>query len=250
MRKLISVPNTDAPDANYPKGRVRDKDGGTPGTTYVEALHGDMIQFFQKLVVDSGVVENGNPDNETNGHQLIEALGFKVKEQVGVWTHIDLFNHPSVFVKQNDSTFGLGTDTNLFGAVGAGSYLDYIVNGKNVHIIFKLIDPTTTRYDEFPAGSIVVSGLPFTFYETYNQTGAVEAICSSQSGAVQGAQSLRTVPNVNKFAIGVNTPGGSGAAMNRTYVMATPPSKNYEVEPDETSNFRWNISGSATFRLK
>jgi hypothetical protein len=78
MRKLIDGTNVNAGDADYPKGRPRDKVGGTPGTIYNEVLHGDIIQFFQKLVIDGPIVENDTPDNVTNGYQLIDALVAKI----------------------------------------------------------------------------------------------------------------------------------------------------------------------------
>jgi len=73
-RLLTSATNVDAGSTDYPNGRVRDKDGATAGTTYNEVLHGDIIQFFQKLIIDSGIALNGLPDNVTNGYQLYEAL--------------------------------------------------------------------------------------------------------------------------------------------------------------------------------
>tara|TARA_R110002167_G_scaffold110087_4_gene280356 strand:+ start:17891 stop:18430 length:540 start_codon:yes stop_codon:yes gene_type:complete len=81
MRQLVNVPNVDAPDADFPKGRVRDKVGATIGTTYSEILHGDVIQFFQKLVIDAGISENNLPDNVTNGYQLLAALDAEILKQ-------------------------------------------------------------------------------------------------------------------------------------------------------------------------
>jgi hypothetical protein len=79
-RELVNVPNVDAPTADYPNGRVRDKVGATIGTTYTEALHGDIIQLFQKMLIDAGVTENNLPDNVTNGYQLLEALNAKIAD--------------------------------------------------------------------------------------------------------------------------------------------------------------------------
>lgn len=80
MRKLTDVANTDAPSSDFPKGRVRDKNGAIVGTTYSEVLHGDIIQLFQKLVIDSSLTENDLPDNVTNGYQLLTALNEKIKQ--------------------------------------------------------------------------------------------------------------------------------------------------------------------------
>jgi hypothetical protein len=77
-RDLLNVPNIEAATPDYPNGRVRDKAGATPGTTYSEILHGDIIQFFQKLMIDAGLSPDNNPDNVSNGYQFIEALIKKV----------------------------------------------------------------------------------------------------------------------------------------------------------------------------
>lgn len=78
MRKLTDGTNIDAATGDYPNGRTRDKVGVTPGTILNEVLTGDIQQFFQKLLIDSGLTENDLPDNITNGYQLIEALIAKI----------------------------------------------------------------------------------------------------------------------------------------------------------------------------
>lgn len=83
-RALLTVPNVDGVSADYPKGRVRDKAGAVAGTTYTEVLHGDIIQLMQKLLIDAGITENGNPDNVTNGYQFLDALVAKIKESTKV----------------------------------------------------------------------------------------------------------------------------------------------------------------------
>tara|TARA_R110002012_G_scaffold4881_1_gene22303 strand:+ start:695 stop:1210 length:516 start_codon:yes stop_codon:yes gene_type:complete len=79
MRQLVNVNNVDVPSSDYPKGRVRDKVGATLGTEYSEILHGDIIQFFQKLIIDASITENDLPDNVANGYQLLEALNARIK---------------------------------------------------------------------------------------------------------------------------------------------------------------------------
>jgi hypothetical protein len=78
MRKLADIPNTDAPSTNYPGGRIRNKNNSTVppiiGTPIVEELYGDMVQFFQRLLVMGSVTPNDLPDNVTNGYQTIQAL--------------------------------------------------------------------------------------------------------------------------------------------------------------------------------
>jgi len=74
MRKLIDSVNIDAPSADYPKGRVRNKNGAILGTEYREELLGDIFQFFQKIIIDAGITENDLPENFTNGYQMNDAL--------------------------------------------------------------------------------------------------------------------------------------------------------------------------------
>lgn len=88
MRQLLSVQNVDPVTADYPKGKTRDRDGSTPGTISGEPLFGDIIQFFQKLIIDGGIVENDTPENVSNGYQLIEALSEKIKSISTVQTSI------------------------------------------------------------------------------------------------------------------------------------------------------------------
>lgn len=83
MRKLLDGTNVDAATGDYPNGRTRDKDGATPGTILNEVLLGDIQQFFQKLLIDSGIAENDTPDNVSNGYQLLEALAAKIDELNG-----------------------------------------------------------------------------------------------------------------------------------------------------------------------
>lgn len=81
MRKLTNGTNIIAPDADYLKGRVKDE--STPGvsndgTVLNETIFGDIFEMIHKLVSAAGITENELPDNETNGHQIIEALEAKI----------------------------------------------------------------------------------------------------------------------------------------------------------------------------
>lgn len=89
MRALTAATNIDSPSGDYPNGRVRDLNGGA-GTLLNEVLMGDIIQFFQKLVIDAGISENNLPDNVSNGYQLLEALEDKFKPS---WNTITLVNN-------------------------------------------------------------------------------------------------------------------------------------------------------------
>lgn len=81
MRTLLSATNVDVVTGDFPKGRVRDKVGVTPGTLYEEKLVGDLYQLVQKLIIDAGITENGLPDNVSNGYQILVALNSKIRKR-------------------------------------------------------------------------------------------------------------------------------------------------------------------------
>ncbi len=73
-RELQLKTNVDAPDVDFPYGRIRDNLGMGDGTPYNELLYGDFHQFMSKMFAESGLTYNGDPDNETQGFQFFEAL--------------------------------------------------------------------------------------------------------------------------------------------------------------------------------
>jgi hypothetical protein len=75
MRKLSSTINVDNSDpSNYPDGRIKNNTGTGNGTPVNETVYGDIHQMIAKLMRLNAITENGLPDNETNGFQIIEAL--------------------------------------------------------------------------------------------------------------------------------------------------------------------------------
>lgn len=74
MIPLISKPNTEAPNSDYPFGNLRDKSVSLPGTPVNKLVYADIHQFFEKLMDYAGITPNGLPDNEYSGWQLMEAL--------------------------------------------------------------------------------------------------------------------------------------------------------------------------------
>lgn len=73
-RNILQLTNVDPADSDYPSGRVRNNPGDNSGTPVNEALLGDMVQFFQKIMVEAGITPNQLPDNEYSGWQLYEAF--------------------------------------------------------------------------------------------------------------------------------------------------------------------------------
>lgn len=89
MRPLSSKTNVDAPDSDYPYGKIRDNPGNNTGTPINEQVYGDFHQFFERLMDKqqggplADVVPNGLPDNDYTGFQLFEALENVVNRLIG-----------------------------------------------------------------------------------------------------------------------------------------------------------------------
>lgn len=73
-RGIQNKVNTDAPDGNYPFGKIRDDDGSNNGTPVDEQTYGDWHQFFESLMARAGLTFNGLPDNVGNTFQLLLAF--------------------------------------------------------------------------------------------------------------------------------------------------------------------------------
>lgn len=82
-RELSGKPNVDAPDSDYPFGRIRDNSGIGDGTPVDEEVYGDFHQFFAKLMDVSLIPYNNLPDNEYSGFQYFEALLNVISLRVG-----------------------------------------------------------------------------------------------------------------------------------------------------------------------
>ena len=95
-RNLKDRTNIQAPNANYPNGRVIDDTGAGDGTPLDESILGDYHQFFAKLMRDADVVPNDLPDNETDGNQLFFSYFMPFLKLHGV------FNEP----KPSEAFFG------------------------------------------------------------------------------------------------------------------------------------------------
>lgn len=76
MIKLIDKTNVDPVSVDWPLGKVRDDSapGVLDGTALDFRYHTDYAQFFEYMFSKSGIIANGNPDNEANGWQLYEAF--------------------------------------------------------------------------------------------------------------------------------------------------------------------------------
>jgi len=73
MRILLNQGNVDPVEADFPFGKIRNSNGLTEGTFLSEQVLGDMITGVTKMANVSGVIPDGDRDNESNGYQLLEA---------------------------------------------------------------------------------------------------------------------------------------------------------------------------------
>ena len=76
MKKLENVPTIGAPDSEYLKGYI------DPGVTKVSSdIYHDVVETMHKMVGNVGITENDVKDNETNGHQMLQAIEFMAKSR-------------------------------------------------------------------------------------------------------------------------------------------------------------------------
>ena len=74
MRDFSAQQGVDNTDPDYLNGKIVDL-----ATLVGEGVNQDLVQFFQKLADLAGIVFSGDPDNESNGYQLIQALELVVR---------------------------------------------------------------------------------------------------------------------------------------------------------------------------
>lgn len=91
MRDLRTQQDVDAPDSDFPSGRIRDDDGtGSFGTPVNESLYGDIHQNIMKIIRESGITPNNLPDSEYNGFQILEALETYLQQLHGTWASLSI----------------------------------------------------------------------------------------------------------------------------------------------------------------
>lgn len=74
MIPLASKTNIQSPSLTYPRGQIKDDDGTGNGTPVNVDVYGDFHQFFEQLMLASGIAPNHRPDSEYDGYQLFQAL--------------------------------------------------------------------------------------------------------------------------------------------------------------------------------
>lgn len=78
MRALRNKTNVQAPNADFPFGRAKDNPGDNTGTPVDENLLGDILQFFEKLMLDAGIAMNNLPEQVYSGFQLNQSLDARI----------------------------------------------------------------------------------------------------------------------------------------------------------------------------
>jgi len=98
MRALRNKVNVKPPDSDFPFGRVKDDDGTRNGTPFDEALVGDAMQFFEKLMFDSGLAMNNLPEQSYTGFQLNQALGLVIQQVVSAYIPSGVYTPTAVAI--------------------------------------------------------------------------------------------------------------------------------------------------------
>lgn len=113
MAKDISLVTGMGTDPDYINGNLVKKQ-----TLASIDVHNDIVQLFQKLLLDAGITPNGNYDNNVNGYQLLEALVSKIREN----TIIDRGDPSSVdFTKSSLTLDGSFRDLDLSSIIPTGA---------------------------------------------------------------------------------------------------------------------------------
>jgi len=80
MARDLSLAEGIGSDSDYINGNLVD------GQTKInEFINQDIVQFFQGLMDQASITASGDPDNDTNGYQFIDALVSKIRDSVVVY---------------------------------------------------------------------------------------------------------------------------------------------------------------------
>ncbi len=74
MIPLVNKANVDTSNPDYPLGKLINDTGTGDGTPVDEQVYNDLHQLTEKIMAESGISPNNQPDNANNGYQLYEAL--------------------------------------------------------------------------------------------------------------------------------------------------------------------------------
>jgi len=206
-RVLASQTNAPTPDADYPNSRIKDDTGTGNGTYVSEAIHGDIIQLFQKLLIDAGITANGNPDNVSNGYQFLDALKAMNRQYIaqnydGSGTiatpaagEVKLGKNGLVTIEALGKL--LATTLDAHGSASTNySWLDALKIG------------STLTATSFPLNGILVQGALASLYQVWVQdaAGVVAAKMESNGNITSTGKFIGN--NAPKIAISIDATGG------------------------------------------
>jgi hypothetical protein len=127
--ELTSKTNTEAASAEYPYGQFKDNTGSNNGTPLNKAVLEDYLQFFHKMMGETGVVYNGVPDNEYDGWQFWEA--FEKATGRGAWESL---TYSALNLDASSGTWTVPSASNCV--------VDYVQRGKTVTLNFRVTNST------------------------------------------------------------------------------------------------------------
>lgn len=149
--------NIDISNPAYINGRIIDDNGTGNGTPVNEFLYGDKHQFFEKLMDLAGITPNGQPENETNGYQLVDALfAFANKNNL---SHNVLKSGSNLTLalkldplKINEIIIGVAqfnytNETKIIGSDASATLYNLNVKGSFLNGDYLLIRKTSTGFD-------------------------------------------------------------------------------------------------------
>ncbi len=156
MRKLENKTNVQAPDTDYPFGRVRDKTSTIPGTPVDEEQFGDMHQFFEKLISISGITPNDLPENDYSGFQSIEALLTVINSELGkalVLSQIGTYTPNDLIILYGCKVTAVipGTSSITEGAIFYNNYIYYVPANPSISspantLVFKIDSSDSVKF--------------------------------------------------------------------------------------------------------
>jgi len=141
---------TQGVSSDYPYDQIKDDPGGTEADV---VSNGDIQQFFQLLVRQSGITPNSLPDNASNGYQTLQALGQNLSIQAGLLCKLflsDAYDSTRVYV--------------LFGA-GDSSQNGYILYNSKVYYLIGDSSGTSCVWPNVPViklNTAPTTGVPIT----------------------------------------------------------------------------------------
>lgn len=181
--KLEDKPQVEAPSSAYPFGNIKDNTGSNNGTPVNKLVYADFHQFFAKMMDESGIAYNNQPENNTDGFQYWLALVEAIKNNCGSYVSI------------SGITAGSGITID---AITARQYFDGTI------VIWAIITTTSN----IAANSNLISGIPNAAPNSFS--------CHASNGSTKFNINLYAVLSLIQNPFGVIN-SGTQIAFDLTY---------------------------------